>query len=245
MNFKLRQLIEQSDTRIGRAFDLFIQTLIVLSLITFSIETLPNLSASTQTWLRRFEVFSVIIFSLEYALRVFVSKPKRSYVLSFFGIVDIAAILPFYIASGVDLRSIRTLRLLRLFRIFKLARYNSAARRFHLALMIAKEEMVLFLCVTLILLYISAVGIYHFENEAQPEQFASVFHSLWWAVTTLTTVGYGDTYPVTVGGRIFTFFILLIGLGVMSVPAGLLASSLSKARQMEDATKQPSDPPPS
>ena len=198
-----------------------------------------------QTWLRRFEVFCVIVFSLEYALRVFVSTPKRAYVLSFFGIVDIAAILPFYIASGVDLRSIRTLRLLRLFRIFKLARYNSAARRFHLALMIAKEEMVLFLCVTLILLYISAVGIYHFENEAQPEQFASVFHSLWWAVTTLTTVGYGDTYPVTVGGRIFTFFILLIGLGVMSVPAGLLASALSKARQMEDATKQPSDAPPS
>ena len=245
MDFKFRRLIEQSDAPLGRAFDLFIQTLIVLSLITFSIETLPNLSVTTQYWLHRFEVFSVIVFTLEYALRVIVSNPKRVYVLGFFGIVDIAAILPFYIASGVDLRSIRTLRLLRLFRIFKLARYNSAARRFHLALMIAKEEMILFLCVTLILLYISAVGIYHFENEAQPEQFASVFHSLWWAVTTLTTVGYGDTYPVTVGGRIFTFFILLIGLGVMSVPAGLLASALSKARQMEDATKQPSDAPPS
>lgn len=244
MGFKLTQLIEQSDTALGRAFDLFIQTLIVLSLITFSIETLPDLSETTQAWLRRFEIFSVIVFSLEYALRVFVSNPKRAYVLSFFGIVDLAAILPFYIASGVDLRSIRTLRLLRLFRIFKLARYNSAARRFHRALMIAKEEMVLFLCVTLILLYISAVGIYHFENEAQPEQFASVFHSLWWAVTTLTTVGYGDTYPVTVGGRLFTFFILLIGLGVMSVPAGLLASALSKARQMEDAAERPSDSPP-
>ena len=244
MDSKLKQLVEQSDSPVGRAFDLFIQALIVLSLITFSIETLPNLSLSTQTWLRRFEVFSVVVFSVEYALRVWVSTPKRAYVLSFFGIVDLAAILPFYVASGIDLRSIRTLRLLRLFRIFKLARYSSATRRFHLALMIAKEEMVLFLCVTLILLYVSAVGIYHFENEAQPEQFASVFHSLWWAVTTLTTVGYGDTYPVTVGGRIFTFFILLIGLGVMSVPAGLLASALSKARQMEDATEQPSDSPP-
>ena len=78
-----------------------------------------------------------------------------------------------------------------------------------------------------------------------PEQFASVFHSLWWAVTTLTTVGYGDTYPITIGGRIFTFFILLIGLGVMSVPAGLLASALSKARQMEDAADQSLDSPPS
>ena len=234
---KLKELIERSDTPQGRAFDLLIQALIILSLITFSIETLPNLTEETHAWLRGFEVLSVIVFSIEYVLRVFVSKPVRAYALSFFGIVDLAAILPFYVASGVDLRSIRTFRLLRLFRIFKLARYSSAARRFHLALMIAREEIILFLCVTLILLYIAAVGIYHFENEAQPEKFASVFHSLWWAVTTLTTVGYGDTYPITIGGRIFTFFILLIGLGVISVPAGLMASALSKARQMEDEAK--------
>jgi voltage-gated potassium channel len=81
---------------------------------------------------------------------------------------------------------------------------------------------------------LGAVGIYYFESDAQPEQFGSVFHGLWWAVATLTTVGYGDVYPVTVGGRIFTFFILLIGLGVISVPAGLVASALAKAREMED-----------
>ena len=242
---KLKEMIEQSDTRLGRAFDLFIQALIILSLITFSIETLPNLSPTSQAWLRCIEVFCVIVFSIEYTLRVFVSTPRLAYVFSFFGIVDLAAILPFYLGTGVDLRSIRAFRMLRLFRIFKLARYSSAVRRFHVALHIAKEELVLFLCVTLILLYVSAVGIYYFENEAQPVQFASVFHSLWWAVTTLTTVGYGDTYPITVGGRIFTFFILLIGLGVFSIPAGLIASALAKARQMEDATKQPSDSPPS
>ena len=87
--------------------------------------------------------------------------------------------------------------------------------------------------VTLLLLYFSAVGIYYFERDAQPEAFASVFHSLWWAVVTLTTVGYGDVYPVTTGGRSFTFLILLIGLGVVSVPAGLVASALSEAREME------------
>jgi voltage-gated potassium channel len=85
------------------------------------------------------------------------------------------------------------------------------------------------------LLYFSAVGIYYFENDAQPEKFASVFHSLWWSVATLTTVGYGDIYPVTVGGKVFTFLVLLIGLGIVSVPAGLVASALSKARQLEDA----------
>ena len=84
------------------------------------------------------------------------------------------------------------------------------------------------------MLYLSAVGIFYFENEAQPEQFKSVFHSLWWAVTTLTTVGYGDAYPVTTGGRIFTFLVLMLGLGTVAVPSGLVASALSKARQEED-----------
>jgi voltage-gated potassium channel len=87
--------------------------------------------------------------------------------------------------------------------------------------------------VTLLLLYLSAVGIYYFEHDAQPDLYSSVFHSLWWAVATLTTVGYGDVYPITVGGRIFTFLVLLVGLGVVSVPAGLVASALSKAREMD------------
>ena len=86
----------------------------------------------------------------------------------------------------------------------------------------------------MLLLYFAAVGIYYFENEAQPEHFASIFHSLWWSVETLTTVGYGDIAPVTVGGKIFTLFILLIGLGIVSVPAGLVASALGKARAMEE-----------
>ena len=96
-----------------------------------------------------------------------------------------------------------------------------------------KEEIVLFLALTAVILYVAAVGIYYFENEAQPEAFKSVFHSLWWAIATLTTVGYGDVYPITVGGRIFTVFVVLIGLGIVAVPAGLVASALSKAREVE------------
>ena len=116
----------------------------------------------------------------------------------------------------------------RLFRILKLVRYNDAFSHFFAAFARIRDELLLFLICTLMLIYLSATGIYFFENEAQPETFSSVFHSLWWAVATLTTVGYGDAYPITVGGRIFTFFILLIGLGIVSVPSGLLASSLTK-----------------
>lgn len=234
----LKQLVEQGNTRAGRVFDLTIQLLIVVSLIAFSIETLPGLTPDARLWLSRFETFSVIVFTVEYVLRIYVARPKRAYIFSFFGLIDLAAILPFYVSAGIDLRSIRTFRLLRLFRIFKLARYSAAVQRFHRALSIAKEEIVLFLAATVILLYLGAVGIYYFESSAQPDQFGSVFHCLWWAVATLTTVGYGDAYPITVGGRIFTFFMLLIGLGVISVPAGLVASALAKARAMEDEASE-------
>lgn len=230
----LKQIIENNDTRRGRTFDLFIQALIILSIITSAVETLPDLSSQTYECLQWIERITVVLFSIEYLLRVFVAKPKSSYTLSFFGIIDLIAIVPFYISLGIDLRSLRAFRLLRLFRLFKLARYSLAVQRFHRALLIAKEEIILFGFIAAILLYLAAVGIHHFEHEIQPEAFASVFHSLWWAVCTLTTVGYGDVYPVTAGGKVFTFFILLIGLGVVSVPAGLVASALGKARALED-----------
>jgi len=142
--------------------------------------------------------------------------------------VDLLAILPFYLSFGVDLRSLRSLRFIRLFRVFKLVRYNRAIRHFTSAIKTAKEEILLFLFITLILIYLSAVGIYYFENAAQPEHFLSIFSSLWWAIVILTTVGYGDIYPITVGGRVFTFFILLIGLGIVAIPTGIISSALTK-----------------
>ncbi|HMO94306.1 MAG TPA: ion transporter [Pirellulaceae bacterium] len=230
----LKRIVEGNDTRLGRGFDFFIQFLIVVSLVTFSIETLPDLSQAARDILRYTEIVIVIIFTAEYLIRLYVTDRKLSFVFSFFGLVDLLAILPFYISTGVDLRSIRAIRLFRLFRILKLVRYNAAIRRFHRALLIAKEEIILFALVASLLLYLSAVGIYYFENKAQPEAFSSVFHSLWWSVCTLTTVGYGDVYPVTTGGESFTFAVLATGLGIISVPAGLVASALSKARELED-----------
>jgi len=230
----LKRIVEQNDTRWGRVFDLTVQALIVVSLVTFSIETLPNLSGPVRRLLRYAEVFTVLVFTMEYLLRVYVADRKLSFVFSFFGIIDLIAILPFYVSTGIDLRSIRGVRLFRLFRVLKVVRYSKAIRRFHQALLIAKEEIILFGLVAALLLFLSAVGIYYCENETQPDVFASVFHCLWWAVCTLTTVGYGDIYPVTTGGKVFTFFVLAIGLGIISVPAGLVASALSRAREMED-----------
>ena len=234
MKQRLKQIIEDSDTKAGKTFDLTIQSIIVLSLVCFSIETLPDLSDESRTLLHVIEIISVIIFTVEYLARVAVASDKAAFVFSFFGIIDLLAILPFYLSTGLDLRSLRSFRLLRLVRILKLARYSAAAKRFHRAFLIAKEELALFLFASMIVLYLAAVGIYHFENPAQPEEFSSVFHSLWWAVSTLTTVGYGDIYPVTAGGKMFTFCILVVGLGIVSIPAGLVASALSKARELED-----------
>jgi len=211
-----------------------IQFLILVSLISFSIETIHNLSKTTKAILRYTEIITVSVFSVEYLLRLLVADKKLRFMFSFYGLIDLFAILPFYISSGIDLRSIRIFRLFRLFRIFKIFRYSKAIKELKTAFLSIKEELVLFVIATSFLLYIASVGIYYFENKAQPEQFKSVFHCLWWAIITLTTVGYGDSYPITVGGKIFTSIIALIGIGVVAVPTGLVASALTKAIQEEN-----------
>lgn len=230
----LRSIIEDNTTRKGKIFDYTIQGLILLSLVSFSFETLPDNSPELKKLLSTFEYICVIIFSFEYVLRIFVAKKPFRYIFSFYGIVDLLSILPFYLTSTVDLRAFRIFRIFRIFRAFKLIRYNKALRRFSVAFTIIKEEVVLFFMVTLILVFLSASGIYFFENEAQPEEFSSLFASLWWAIVTLTTVGYGDVFPITIGGKVFTFFILILGIGIVTIPAGLVATALTKARTLEE-----------
>jgi|TARA_B110000967_G_C18671891_1_gene453503 voltage-gated potassium channel len=234
MKKQLWLILEDTTTKRGRYFDYFIQILILLSLVSFSLDTLPNLNYNTRVFLDYFEVISIVIFTIEFLLRIYVSKKPLSYIFSFYGIIDILAILPFYLNRVLDLRFLRAFRIFRIFRALKLLRYNKALNRFRIAFKIVKEEVTLFFIVTLVLIFITSAGIYFFENEAQPEVFKSVFHSAWWSIVTLTTVGYGDVYPITLGGKIFTFFVLMIGVGLVTVPAGLVATALSKARELED-----------
>ena len=232
---RLKRMVEDTDTWQGRAFDHVVKGLIVFSLITYSIETLPDLSPRMQHLLYVLEVVVVIIFTVEYALRIYVADRKLAYVFSPLGIIDLLAILPFYILlGGADSRAVRAMRLLRIARTLKLIRYNRAVDRLVRAVVIAKEEIVLFFSLTAISLYLAASGIHYFESQVQPDKFGSIFHGLWWAVVTLTTVGYGDVYPITTGGRLFTFLILMIGMGIIAVPPGIISSALSKARQEQD-----------
>jgi len=225
-----RKIVEQSDTRQGRAFDVAIQILIVVSAVTFAIETLPGLSEDTLRLLQFSEAVIVILFTAEYLLRLYSSSRRLAFVFSFYGIIDLLAILPFYLALGFDLRSLRIFRLARLAVMLKLVRYSQAARRYQMAFKLVREEVVIFGLFSLALIYLSAVGIYFCEHKAQPEVFASVFDGLWWAIVTLTTVGYGDVVPITPGGKVFTFFVLIIGLGMIAIPSGLVASALSNVR---------------
>jgi len=226
---KLRQVIENNDTGSGRTFDIFVQALIIISLISFSLDTLPDLSESSRRLLASIEVLTVAIFTVEYLLRVIVARQKLKFIFSFYGLIDLLAILPFYISTGIDLRAVRAFRFLRVFRAFKLMRYNLAITRFQKAFGSIREELILFFSTAGLLLFFAAVVVYYCERNVQPEAFASVFHSLWWAVVTLTTVGYGDIYPVTVLGRVFTFIVLMVGLGIVAVPAGLMSAALSRA----------------
>ncbi|MBT8420756.1 MAG: ion transporter [Gammaproteobacteria bacterium] len=229
----LKRIVEGSDTVAGKAFDIFVQLTIILSVIAFSVETLPGLPSAVTKALALFQLISVGIFTTEYLLRILVAEHRLRFIFSFFGMVDLLAILPFYLAMGLDLRSVRLLRLIQVIRILKFARYSQTIRRLHTAFKLIKAELMLFFSMAAIVLYLAAVGIYYFEGAAQPDVFKSVFHSLWWAVATLTTVGYGDIYPITVGGKLFTFFVLVVGLGVVAVPSGLVASALTKAGERE------------
>lgn len=229
----LKNIVEENTTLTGRAFDITIQVLIVLSLIMLSIASLPDLPPSIQEWLQLLELVFIAVFTVEYLLRIIVTDNKRKYIFSFFGIIDLLAVLPFYFAPGSDLLALRAIRLLLLFKLF---RYNAALHRYRRALTLIKDELILFSGLMVIVLYIAAAGIWYFEHVVQPESFKSIFHSLWWAVVTLTAVGYGDVYPITVGGKIFTSVLLMIGLAIIAVPTGLLASALAASRA-EDAER--------
>lgn len=199
----ITDIVQRSDTPLGRIFDWTVMGLIIISLITFSIDTLPDIPPALRSVFDLCESIIVGLFTLEYCSRVATTPrgERLRFIFSFYGIIDVMAVIPFYLSAGVvDLRALRIVRLFRVLRILKIVRYNEAIRRFGKALVRAKEELALFAAATAIVLYLSAVGIYYFERDAQPEAFPSIIHSLWWAVTALTGYG-GNVSPVSGGGQ--------------------------------------------
>ena len=180
-----------------------------------------------------FELISIAIFSFEYIYRIsysFInngSKGAINYIFSFFGLIDLISILPFYLNQFVSLdgRFLRILRLFRLTRIFKFGRDSNSLKLFTKALISVKEQLLFTLFLSALTILFSASAIYYLENEAQPDKFSSITESIWWATISLATVGYGDVYPITVGGKIFATIISLVGIGVVAIPTGVISAS--------------------
>lgn len=210
---------------------IFIQVMIVISLLNYCLKTVPELSG----YQFAFKVLDIIwggIFLVEYVVRIISAKRKLKFIFSFYGIIDFLAIIPTALTLGlIDLHALRVFRLIRVFRLLHLIKYSKAAIRLYRALTTVKEEFMVFTAITFILIFLSSIGIHHFEHDAQPEVFRSVFHSIWWSIVTVTTVGYGDVVPITVGGKMFASLILFIGVSVISVPAGLITYALTKVNK--------------
>ena len=236
---KIHDIVQRSDTKAGRAFDLAVFLLIVFSIALLFIEGSSWLPEHVAEKIPISQLVILILFTIEYVLRVATAPRKKGYILSFFGIIDLACILPFYLSFifslGTDSENssiIRSLRMMRVFSIFKLGRYNKALNRFGKAFNMAKYELGVFLLTVFILISILGVGIYSFEGDRHPE-IKSVFDGLWWAVSTLTTVG-SDVSPETVAGKLFTTLVVLCGLGLIAVPSGIIAASLAKVMAQEE-----------
>lgn len=224
----LQRLLFDHDSLAGRRFDAALQAVIFVSLAGLTLESVDGLPALAYRLLLIVEVVSIALFTLEYFLRVFSAPSAPRYIFSFWGIVDFLAIFPYYFFN--DSQWVRALRFLR---IFRLLRRSRALARFAEAFMEARSELMVFGTTAFIMLFIAAAGIYQFEHEAQPEVFSSIPESLWWAVVTLTTVGYGDVYPITPLGRLFTGLVMIIGLGVVAGLTGVIASALTHVREEE------------
>ncbi len=220
---------------LSKVFDVFILVLIVLNIVAVIVETVQSAAARFGGILRLFEVFSVAVFTLEYGLRVWscvederYRSPVRGrirFILQAMSLVDLLAFLPFYMPFWrMDLRSMRVLRMMRILRVAKIARYYTALGVIKNVFVSQKEELVLTSTVMVMLLVIASSLMYTCENAVQPEAFSSIPATMWWAVATLTTVGYGDITPVTVHGKVLGAVIAVLGIGMFALPAGILGA---------------------
>lgn len=233
-----------------RIIDYVIIVLIISNVAAVMIEPSvrdPNLLY----FLRIFEFVSVIAFTVEYLLRVWVAdlnQPQKgklltriAFIVTPMALIDLAAILPFYIPLIItmDLRVLRMLRIFRLLRIFKTNRYTSALSTVFRVIKNKADQLLSSLFVVIVLMIISSVMMYNVESIAQPDLFISVFDALWWSVATLTTIGYGDIFPITALGRIFAAVIAVLGIGIVAIPTGIIASGFTELVQKNEHKKCP------
>ncbi len=241
------QVLEKGakDDLLSRRVDIFIVTLIFLNVVSVIVESVKWIRTDFGDYFLVFEWFSIGVFSIEYLLRIWsiTENPKYhksitgriSYFFSFYSLVDLIsflpAFLPFFIKA--DFRIVRAIRLLRLFRLLKLSRYNKAFKQIKRVMETSREELVVSLFAVLTLLVISSSLMYFVENEIQPESFSSIPATMWWGVATLTTVGYGDVYPVTDLGRFLAGLMAILGIGIFALPAGILANGFAASKPEE------------
>ena len=234
----------------SKYFDPFIIGLIFLNVAAVVLETVDWIYLRYASLFDAFNIFSVAVFTVEYALRVWsctvnpeFGDPVRGrlrFMVTPLALIDLTAVLPFYLPFVfVDLRFMRALRLFRLFRVLKLARYSDSLQTFVDVLKLKKEELLLMLFAIMILLVVSSSLMYDAEHEAQPDAFSSIPAAMWWGIVTLATVGYGDIYPVTPWGKFIGSIVVILGIGLFALPTGVLASGFAEvlARRKDEQEK--------
>jgi len=251
MNLRKRawEIVEvaQPGDRASRVFDIFIIVLIFLNVLATIVGTVPSIEAGARGFLEWFELLSVAVFSIEYLVRLWActTEPRFAspiagrirFALGGMALIDLVAILPFYLPFiGWDLRSLRALRLFRIVRVAKVGRYYSSLQLIKRVLRAKREELLLTTTLMTLLLVMASSVLYYCENPSQPEVFSSIPASMWWAITTLTTVGYGDMYPVTALGKLFASVIAVLGVGMFALPTGILGAGFMEEVQR---VKQP------
>lgn len=236
--FELIEIEDKGDP-VSRGINGLIIGLILLNITAMVVESYLHVDSYYHVWLKRLEICTIAVFSLEYILRVWIAKikyptakhPRQRYIFSPMAIIDLLSILPFYLTLFIsyDLSFFLILRLLRVFRIFKLHRYFDGLNLIGVALRKKSRELVATAMVIFILLVIASILMYYIEHPIQPEIFPNIPTAFWWAVETLTTVGYGDIYPITGWGRFLGGFIALLGVGLVALPTGIVSSGFLTA----------------
>lgn len=249
LKIRLHEIMEraQKGDVVSRNFDIFLIALVVTNVMAAVLETVKGIHDPYEGYFYAFEVFSIIIFTIEYALRLWActvnpmyADPVRGrlrYAMTPLAIIDLIAILPFYIHAflPMDLRFVRVFRLLRMLRILKIARYSEAFNRIIAVIAKKKSELFLTVFLLLVLLVFASSVLYTLEYPAQPEKFSSIPAAMWWGVATLTTVGYGDIYPITPLGKMFAGIVAIIGIGIIALPGAIIVASYFEHRDSSKA----------